>query len=295
MIIRPRNFPYPVLTPFEVEDDNYEFSCELTLEENIELGILQFKVKFQLNNEVLEKLIREEKALFALHLECASTMKRLIFTTTKITDVFDININDLNKSVDINFLILSNTEIAAYENIEIDPYSEGFTFELVKGDTLAIGPPETLDIEKEPIVQMNSIFEIIPTDNKNDKPLEIIFSSEKIQVLLPRKNFELISYLHEATLSQADSVLTAIYYTPAIVETLYYIRDLCNNNETEIDTIRDYGWYRSIRARLHHMGIDIDELPSDSLTGIAHKMLDNPNEKAMKYIQEELIRGDYEA
>lgn len=284
-----------MLTPFEAENDEYDFSCELKLEEDIELSNLEFNVDFQLKNEKLSMLIQEEKAIFALHLECASTMKRLLFTTTKKQDCFEVNTEDLNKSVDINFLILANTDIFDYTNIEVDPFSEGFSFELVKGDLLAIGPPETLDIEKEPIIERDSIFEIMPISNKKAKPLMVELNSNKIGIYIPKKNFETMSFLHESTLSKADTVLVAIYYTPAMVEALYYVRDIYNeNDETEIDAIRDMSWFRSIRARLHHIGVDIEQLPDDNIIGIVHEMLEDPNQKAMKYILEEFSGGEYE-
>ncbi|QUW20483.1 hypothetical protein JSQ81_11485 [Sporosarcina sp. Marseille-Q4063] len=295
MKIRPRRYPYPVITPFEITNEKYDFSCKLTMEENIELSILHLNVDFQIKNAVLKKLVQEKKAIFALHLECPSTMKRLLFKTNNPQDSFEVAIADLNKTVDINFFILADVAIQDYTNTEIDPYSEGFTFELVKGDLLAIGPPETLELEKEPIVEMNSIFELIPTHDKNAKPLMIDLSSDKIRIHLPKESFEMMSYIHAATISRADTILAAIYYTPAMVEALYQIRDAyTSEDDMRVEDIRDTAWFKSIRARLHHINIDIEHLPSDNIIGIAHEMLDDPNQKAMAYIKEELIGGDYE-
>lgn len=295
MRIRPRHYPYPVITPFEVTNEKYDFSCKLTMEENIELSILELHVDFQTRNTMLKKLIEENKAVFALHLECRSTMKRLLFTTTNQQDLFKVAVADVNKTVDINFFILADATIHDYTNTEIDPYSEGFMFELVKGDLLAIGPPETLELEKDPIVEVNSIFEIIPTNDKNAKPLMIDLSSDKIRIHLSKENFDMMSYIHTATVSKADTILSAIYYTPAMVEALYQIRDAyTSRDDMRVDEIRDTAWFKSIQARLHHVNIDIEYLPSDNIIGIAHEMLDDPNRKAMAYIKDELEGGDHE-
>jgi len=291
--LRQRNYPYPVLTPFEVADKNYKFNCDLVVEEEVQLSILRFQTNFILKNKVLQQLINEEKAVFALHLECPSTMQRLLFTSFSPKDTFEVNVSLLNKTVDINFFILANSDITGYENIEIDKYSEGFSFSLAKGDTLAIGVPETLEIQKEPIIEMNSIFELVITTNKNAKPLTIDLSGEKIRIHLTKANFELMAHLHTATLSKADTILAAIYYTPAMVEALYHIKEVYEaRDDMRIEEIRDTAWFKSIKARLHSISIDIESLPSDNLVGIAHEMLDDPNKKAMLYVKE-LEEGEY--
>lgn len=293
MKLRYRNYPYPVITPYEVTDDNYTFNCDLTIDEDVQLGILRFHTTFFLKNKVLQQLIEQEQALFALHLECPSTMQRHLFTSFSTENSFELNVSMLNKTVDINFFILANTRIENYENVDVDKYSEGFNFTLTKGDTLAIGVPETLEIEKEPIVEINSIFEIVVTNDKNAKPLTIDLSGDKIKIHLTKDNFELMAHLHKATASKADIILAAIYYTPAMVEALYHIKEVYDAyDDMRIDEIRDTAWFKSIKSRLYHISVDIENLPSNNIVGIAHEMLDDPNKKAMKYVQS-LEEGDY--
>lgn len=290
MIVKPRHFPYPVLTPFN-DQEIYDFSCKLELEEKVELDIIRFKVHYTLNNETIRSLINEERAVFGLHIECPSTMTRTLLTTTKTIDVFDISIHDLNKTVELNYFILANEDISHYENIEIDPYSEGFTFDLSKGDLLAIGPSEVLDIEKEPIVDVNSIFELVPDLNKNAKPLLVDLSASKIRIHIPKANFDQLATLHKSV-SKMDSILSAIYYIPAMIEALRYIHDAYHSDDDSlIEDIQDAAWFRSIKARFDYHKIDITKLSSDNIIGIAHEVLDDPNKKAMDSLQE-LIIGD---
>lgn len=284
MKIKQKNYPYPVLNFFNKISEEINFSCTLDLEEIPELDIVRFKVSYVLNNEILKTLIEQKKAIFALHLECPSTMKRVLLKTNSYEDEFEVPLKDLNKSVDVNFFILSNEDIKNYKNVEVDPYSEGLSFDLSKGDILAIGLPETFDIEKEPLVETNSIFELVPTDKSDAKPIEVDLSADKIRIHLPKKDFELMNQIHSETFYRADSLLVAIYYTPAIVEALYMVKNMYDErDEDQIDIIRDNIWYRSLKARLYHINLNIEELPSNNLLGIAHQMLDNPNKKAMDY------------
>lgn len=294
MKVRPKHYPYPVITPFESEN-NYIFSCNLKLEEDVELDLMRFKVHYTLKNKTIQNLIDKGLAVFSLHIECPSTMKRLLLSTDRKANEFEVSIHDLNKTVDINFFILAKKTISNYENSELDPYSKGFEFELEKGDLLAIGPPETLEIEKEPLIEMNSIFELVPDMSKNAKPLSIDLSDSKIRIQLPKENFDQLSYLHGATTAKTDTILAAIYYIPAIVEALYLIRAAHQSRDDSwIEEIRDTAWYKSIKTRLHHIKISIDSLPEENLIGVAHEMLDDPNKKAMNHLQELLEGVDLE-
>lgn len=284
MKIKQKHYPYPVLNFFDKTPEEINFSCTLDLEEIAELDMVKFKVVYSLNNKVLETLIEQNKATLGLHLECPSTMKRILLKTNSYKDEFEVPLKDLNKTIDVNFFILASDDIKNYENIEVDPYSEGLSFEVNKGDILAIGLPETLEIEKEPLVETNSIFELVPTDKSDAKPIEVDLSSDKIRIHLPKRDFELMNQIHSETFYRADSLLVAIYYTPAIVEALYMIKNMYDErDEDQIDIIRDNIWYRSLKARLYHINLNIEELPSNNLLGIAHQMLDNPNKKAMDY------------
>lgn len=294
MKVRPKHYPYPVITPFE-DVKNHKFICELKIEEVVELDLMRFKVKFTLKNKTIQKLIDQKLAIFALHIECPSTMKRFLLTTNQKIDEFEISIHDLNKTVDINFFVLANDTISNYENSELDPYSSGYKFTIEKGEILAIASPELLEIEKDPIIEVNSIFELIPTMEKKAKPISIDLSGSKIRIQLPKANFDQLSYLHGTTSAKTDSILSAIYYVPAMVEALYHIRAAYQSGDDSwLEDIQDTSWYKSIEARLYHMKLSIDSLPEDNLIGIAHEMLDDPNKKAMKHLQELLEGGDIE-
>lgn len=289
MRIRPKHYPHPVLTYFEEEIKDLKFSCELSLEEDVELDILRLRVNYSLENMELMELIQKKSAIFGLHLECPSTMKRILLTTNNKSDEFEVQLKDLNKTIDVNYFILANEKITDYKNETIDPYSIGLSFEVSKGEILAIAPPEVLEIEKDSLIDLDSIFQLIPSEKKNGKPIEIDLSREKIRISLPTADFEKMSQIHNLTLKKADSFLTAIYYTPAIAQALYTIREVhLSGVEESLDEIRDTAWYKSIKQRLFKLQFTIEDLPETDLFGIAAEVLDNPNKKSMDYLLKKL-------
>lgn len=294
MKIRPKHFPYPIVTPFDTEE--HTFLCELEMEEDAEFELLRFKVNYIMKNKTIKSLIDQGLAVYGLHIECVSTMKRILFTTEREQDEFEVSINDLNKTVDINYFVLADAKIINYENSELDPFAADFSFELDRGDLLAIGPAETLEIDKDPLIEVNSIFELVPTTDKSARPIQIdLAHNSKIIIQLPKDSFDQVLYLHENNSSEADSILVAIYYIPALVEALYYIRNAYQtNDDTTIEEIRDTAWYKSIEVRLSALNIDITKLPEENLIGISHDIMKNPSKQAMDTLQLLLEGGDYE-
>lgn len=293
MKIKNKHYPYPVLTFFDTELDDIKFSCELTVVEVVEEDVLKFKVKYSLENKKIIELLEINRAVFGLHLECPSTMKRVLLKSNNFTDEFEIPLKELNKTIDVNFFVLANEKISNYQNLEVDAYSEGLTFEVSKGEILAVAPPEIIEIEKDPIVEINSIFEIISTKEKKIKAIEVDLSSEKIRIILRQEDFDMMNKIHSITLQKADAFLIAMYYTPAIVEALYLVRDAyLSSDEESIDEFRDTAWYKSLKVRLEQINLKIEELPQHNLLGIAHEMLINPNRKAMNYLLLKLEEED---
>lgn len=288
MKIKPRNYPYPVITPFNSEVMNM-YTTTVNIEENEMLNIFNFNVTFNLKNQTLEHLISTGKAKFALHIECVTTSQRLVFTSSQSQNTFEVPSSSLNQTVDLNYFILANETIENYENIEIDPYSKGFTFKLNKGDIMAIAQPDLVNIEKEEIVEINSIFEIIPTEDKNAKPLNIGLNNSKIGIYIPKSDFETLSLLHASQLPTIEATLIAMYYTPAITEALVHIKNMYELGEE--NELEDFSWYRSLIAKLHHMKIDILELSPTDIIGTAHTILDHPNRKAMLALKD-LVEGE---
>src|SRR5688572_29395017 len=83
MKLKSRNFPHPVLNP--VTDDfktSYYVASIKEFQENA--SDLVFLVEFKLKNSTLKKLIEIQKAIYNVHFECNSTMKRISFSFSQM-------------------------------------------------------------------------------------------------------------------------------------------------------------------------------------------------------------------
>jgi len=285
MKIKHRHFPYPVLSPYS--NDIVGRPLEATIELEIVDRNLRFTANFDLENKTLRDLIASNQAVYGVHIECSSTMKRLFKKSQTAKFIFDIEQKFLNNQVNINFFVIAERDIVGYKNNDFHDDFEGVTFNVKKGDQLAFTETVKMNIEKEPIAKTNSIFELAVNPDPN-APLFAADFEDKILVSVPQITFDEINELRGYMGSQVDSLLVTMYYTPALVEGLYYIRD--SMKDDTIHLIEEKLWYRSIERRLDQLKINISSLTDDvNIPDLANKILDDANARALKTIK--LIYG----
>ena len=281
MRVKKRHFPFPVLSPFS-DDIEGEMTADIKAEEI--LGTFEFAVDFQLNNQTLQELIDVGEAVFAVHLECGSTMKRFFEKSNKASFRFKIDQKLLNNTVEINFFIVAERDIENYIN---EGFHEDFwdaAFSIQKGDQLAFAHTVKMNITKEPIADTNSIFEISINHEKDAALFKVEFA-DKIIIQIPKNNYEQITNMRGYIGTHVDQLFIAMYYTPALIETLYYIKDLLDSDE-EHNGDEDSIWYRSIEKRLATLNIQLEHLAEGgcNIPELAMKILDDVNGKALDAI-----------
>lgn len=281
MKIKHRHFPYPVLSPYS--DDIIGMPLETTIECEIVENNLQFTANFLLVNKTLRDLIASKRAVYGVHLECKSTMKRFFKKSETAQFIFNIEPKLLNNQVDINFFIVAEEDISAYYNEDFHEDFDDVTFNVLKGDQLAFAETVKMNIEKEPVAKTNSIFELAVNPDPH-APLFAADFEDKILVSVPQNTFNQINELRGYIGSQVDSLLVTMYYTPALVEGLYYIRD-CIKDDT-VHLIEEKLWYRSIERRMEQLKFSAHSLADDiNIPDLANRILDDANARALYAIK----------
>lgn len=281
MKIKHRHFPYPVLSPYS--DDISGKPLEATIDCEIVERNLRFTANFSLENPTLGNLIALNKALFGVHLECKSTMKRIFKTSQSARFHFDIEQKFLNNQVDINFFIVAAEDIDTYRNDDFHEDFEGVTFNVRKGDQLAFAETVKMNIEKEPVAKTNSIFELAVNPDPH-APLFAADFEDKILVSVPQNTFDQINELRGYMGSHVDDLLVTMYYTPALVEGLYYMRDCIKDDA--VHEIEEKLWYLSIERRMEQIKFNIQSLTGDvNIPDLANRILDDANARALNAIK----------
>ena len=278
MEINQRAYPHPVLSHFG--DDITDSVFQGVVEAKTSKSSYVFNATFKTNNDDLVALVDQKKAEYAVHVECNSTRYRNIFSSNSEKFSFEVPANMIDGRVQICSLILASKPIPKYKNTNFHPDYGKLTFNIRKGDTLAVGHDRTFTADKkvDPLRRVASIFSIVQDDNPTAKAMDIDSSGPKVLIKLSQENFA--SYLalkHEATYRP---VLNAAIVLPALVAVIEIIR---NSDADGFETISELRWFLVISRKLRDMGIDIekDRAFVDSSVKLAHDLLGEPLTSAL--------------
>lgn len=272
MSVNSKSYPHPVLGN---EDDaegsfNVEFKYELSKE------AVFLNTVFNLQNENIEKLIKQGMAAFIMEVECRSSFFRTSFSAKSKTERFSIPSRLLRERVSVSFYVCASENIKDYIPSGCHPDYEGARFEIEKGDVIAAGgncsfiAEKSFDPLRPPISSLMSIRE----GSRHAGPMEIDYGPEKITVELSKDDWR--EYIEVKKQNLAVSTLHASIVLPVLIDAIYQVQK--GNSEFE-----DKSWYGRLEAILDAKGLNGRE-PFEA----AQRILDNPASRNFQSINEML-------
>ena len=283
MEIKYKLYPYPVLWN---KNDDYkmpsEFSAEIKTEENFKNTKL--KIKFFLKDKEIEKLIRENKAEYVVHIEGTRTYFRDFISTRETEITYDLKDRDILGKLEINFFILAKQDIRGYRNDNFNEDYSSEAFNLKKGNIIAIADGYRFDIEKndDELGKISSIFSICKKETVEQTGMTVDMSYEKIRIGL-----NITDYVNYSQLSQnpnkVDSVNSIIIF-PALV----YIFEQLKKDFTETD-YTEYKWFRALENIFKKNGQELNKelLENEISIDLAQRVLNYPIERAFNSLTNE--------
>lgn len=180
------SLPYPVLG---VNDDVYpllEDDCIQMSDPQKDAKEYTFKVVLSQKNEKITELIADGKAEYACEVTCKDTFLRRCFCSEK--PVFNIVLSrrEVNGRINFNCFIAVKEPILGYTNKGFNEDYKGFTFDLEKGDLLAIFPSAAYNtnIKYEKLFAAGSFMQIVEASEDVDKTW-FNLDEERILIELP--------------------------------------------------------------------------------------------------------------
>ena len=283
MEIKDKLYPYPVLWN---KNDDYkmpsEFSAEIKTEENFKNTKL--KIKFFLKDKEIEKLIRENKAEYVVHIEGTRTYFRDFISTRETEITYDLKDRDILGKLEINFFILAKQDIRGYRNDNFNEDYSSEAFNLKKGNIIAIADGYRFDIEKndDELGKISSIFSICKKETVEQTGMTVDMSYEKIRIGL-----NITDYVNYSQLSQnpnkVDSVNSIIIF-PALI----YIFEQLKKDFTETD-YTEYKWFRALENIFKKNGQELNKelLENEISIDLAQRVLNYPIERAFNALTNE--------
>ena len=265
---------YPILIS---EDDDYiNSSFNATIKTQMDFNKLIIDAHFSLNDDGLKKLIEENKARYAIHIDCPLLSNRHLFMTDKTDTIIELNLNELDDLVEISSVIISIEDIYNYKNCNFNKMFVDEGFNIDKGNYLAIGPFYEIDINRLNYgnKQLKDIIKIQKSDSNSN---EMSVSLEQDIIII---------YVNETIKNQYYVYGKQYLYNVVsmiLVPSMIYILTQMKNNPD----LNSYAWYGVIEHLLDSNGINISDLKVEDSSGknsifeIAQKIFKSPLEKGL--------------
>ena len=283
MEIKYKLYPYPVLWD---KNDDYKkpskFSVEVEPKEDFKN--IKLKINFLLKDKEIEKLIKENKAEYVVHIEGSSTYFREIISTKETEISYVLKDRDILGRLQVNFFILARQDIKNYKNDNFNEDYSSETFNLKKGNIIAIADGYRFDIEKndDELGKISSIFSICKKETVEQTGMTIDMGYEKIRIGL-----NITDYVNYSQLSQnpnkVDSVNSIIIF-PALI----YIFEQLKKDFTETD-YTEYKWFRALENIFKKNGQELNKelLENEISIDLAQRVLNYPIERAFNSLTNE--------
>jgi hypothetical protein len=283
MKIDKRYFPHPVLSEFSNDYVDSYFDAELKC--TPDQSSFNFSVSFQLKDEGLKKLIDSGDAWYLIHLECAKTNWRIAKKTTDEYLEFSVPAGDIHYKVEGYAMIVAAIDIEGYSNKNFHKDFERASFFIQKGDILAVGSRIVVNIEKEPVKNIESIFQVTKSNENDALPMTFDCEGNKIVLILSPENYSRYNLL------KRDPKLQAVFHSLLVVPALCtVIEDIkARHQEDDLDSLSNYAWFRSIDKKLSEIGKDIEDPNSlDPTFETVQELIEFPLTRAFQALEEYL-------
>ena len=280
MKIKYRLYPYPVLWD---KNDDYKkpskFLAEVEAKENFKN--IKLKINFLLKDKEIEKLIKENKAEYVIHIEAPSTYFRELISTRETEINYDLKDNDILGRLQISFFILAKEDILDYKNSNFNEDYSGESFNLKKGSIIAIADSYRFDIEKndDNLEKVSSIFSICQKETVEQTGMTVDMNSDKIRIALNKPDY--INYHQLSQNSNNINIINSVIIFPALIFIFEQLKKDFDDNDFD-----DYKWFRALGNK---------ELLENQLSiDLAQRILNYPVERAFNSLKDENDGDDEE-
>ncbi len=288
MRIKAKLYPYPVLAN-AFNDDYLDSTFDIELKQLITDNELILLFTPILENEGLKRLIEENKAIFVMHVECIYTCFRKAFIVPANGLKTSIPADRIEGVLHLCPYIVAKQNIKSYANEKFNKEYGKTTFDLDKGNTLAIGYEKIIKIEKErdDLVNLPSIFSV--TEIKDELANEIIidYSKDKLGVRLPTKVYKQFISLNSNI--EAQAVLHALITVPTLMKCLEELKQ-------RVDCLYEYEnrrWFRVLNKTVKKFGMELNEntIPTIDSFVLSQKIMDNATSRGIVNLNKIAFEG----
>jgi len=277
MKLTARSYPRPVVGNGDDVNAGFQSPVEVAIQgQTIEVAVL-----FQNGSDSLKSLVKQEKATYAVHLECSSTFFRQSFETQDEELMIELPRTSLHGRIDGIAMAVAKKRIVKYKVDASHPDYGNRTFEVDSGDVLAVSEPFRfdVDVDAEDLQKISSIMVICPDHNRHEGEMIIHWHEPRIKIVLPNEDFSRYKVVRQSPHSR--SLAGMLVALPVLTEAVRQV--VADESESS-----DMRWHRCIKRRIEQLEI----APNEEPLVISQKILADPVSRSLQECFDELDFGD---
>ena len=245
------NFPHPVLADWRDDYDKGSFGAEIAYREDKSHDRIAISCDISLSNPELEHLLVEGEAAVGIFALCTATGLRELIPLMLGQSTHTFASGSLLGPVILRALIWTVEAIPDWQPKQI--HSEfPPTFDLRKGEVLAMGDELQIDIGNLPLPNLETIFSIEVREDLEKGDFEVNLDNPKITILAGRETYDLVETLRKD--SKLGPVVMNSVYVPVIMQVLSILRS--ENGTAQYEGKR---WVKPFAERCDKLDVGFDD------------------------------------
>lgn len=244
------SFPHPVLAPWLTDFEGAAFDVSVLHREHRVSTQVAVACQATISQPDIETLISDGAASFGLFVSCESTNLRKLIPLAFPSGAHEFAPGALLNRVSLRPIVWTNEVVGDWSPRGMNPeFGESVTVR--RGEILALGHEQIMDIAPAKIAPLETIFSLKPSDMLRDGELEVDLEQQKITILASPRTYRSINEIR--TSADGVSVAMASVYSPVVMRVLDAIREGSSNFD-------GFRWYRPFMDRCSKLELDFGSL-----------------------------------
>jgi hypothetical protein len=258
------SYPHPVLAPWSADITGATISTQITFREEGDANQVSIHCAASLNQPDIVSLIRDGSATFGCFIKCQETGLRSLYRFGFPSGVHHFAPGALLGRVQVRPMVWAETPIAGYSPEGAHAEFAG-EFDIVPGQLLALDDEQFILVTRLPLASIESIFEIMSSDQIPDGKFEVDTESDRVTVRMSEATYRLVQALRQTDDITRDVLMNSLY-VPVVMQVLDQLTD-------GYEQFEKYRWLHPFRAKCEQADVDIEKL---DLLNDAQRLLAQP-------------------
>jgi hypothetical protein len=258
------SYPHPVLAPWSTDIAGATIASRIILREEGDGNPVSIHCETNLDQPDIVRLIQYGRATFGCFIKCQETGLRRVQRFGFPSGVHHFAPGALLGRVQFRPMVWAASRIAGYSPQGAHAEFRG-RFDIAPGQILALDDEQLIDVTRPPLASLESIFEIMSSDQVEDGMFEVDTESDRVTVRMSEKTYHLVQGLR-----QTDDVTRAVVMNSLFVPVVMQVLDQLVEGYEQFE---QYRWLHPFRARCELVDVDIEKL---DLLNDAQRLLAQP-------------------